>query len=128
MQRGRREGRRRRLSKYMISNTNISFLIKICHLQPKTHFRNFRRSFFQIKTCRRPPRPATRGHWAHLGESFDEVIGLLRLRRFRDARIDPSCLPNTDGPNFTESCRRKGPNIKRKNVETKLKTTGKGLA
>ena len=32
---------------------------------------------------------------------------LLRLRRFRDVRIDPSRLPSTDGIRNTESCRRR---------------------
>ena len=31
---------------------------------------------------------------------------LLRLRRFRDARIDPSRLRSTDGIRNKESCRR----------------------
>merc|ERR1711966_537533 len=38
---------------------------------------------------------------------------LLRLRCIRDARIDPSRLPSTDGPNMTKSCRRKASNIKK---------------
>ena len=50
---------------------------------------------------------------AHPGLGRAQLSVLLRLRRFRDARIDPSRLPRTDGPNFMESCRRKVPNIKK---------------
>ena len=46
---------------------------------------------------------------------------LLRLRRFRDARIDPSRQASTDEPNTTQSCCRKASNIKQQYNET-LKT------
>ena len=48
---------------------------------------------------------------------------LLRLRRFRDARIDPSRLPSTDGPSITNSCPRKN----EKTVDKTLKTAEHGL-
>ena len=47
---------------------------------------------------------------AHPGLGRGQLSVLLRLRRFRDARIDPSRQASTDGPNPTESCRRKASN------------------
>ena len=38
------------------------------------------------------------GMRAHLGDSFDEVIGFITTSALPDARIDPSRLPSTDGP------------------------------
>ena len=63
---------------------------------------------------------------AHPGFGRGQLSVLSRLRRFRDARIDPSRLPSTDGPNFMESCRRKASHIK-KQSKTTLKTAGNGL-
>ena len=50
---------------------------------------------------------------AHPDLGNGQLSVLLRLRRFRDARIDPSRLPSTDGPSMTKSCRRKASNIKK---------------
>ena len=44
---------------------------------------------------------------AHPDLGRGQLSVLLQLRRFRDARIDPSRLPSTDGFRNTESCRRK---------------------
>ena len=48
---------------------------------------------------------------AHPGMGRGQLSVLLRLRRFRDARIDPSRLPSTDGPSMTEGCRTKASHI-----------------
>ena len=42
---------------------------------------------------------------AHPGLGRGQLLVLLLLRRFRDAWIDPSRLPSTDGFRNTESCR-----------------------
>ena len=44
---------------------------------------------------------------AHPGLGRGQLSVSLRLRRFRDARIDPPRLPSTDGPSMAKSCRRK---------------------
>ena len=44
---------------------------------------------------------------AHPGLGGGQLSVLLRLRRFRDARIDPSRQASTDGLNTTKSCRGK---------------------
>ena len=64
---------------------------------------------------------------AHPGLGRGQLSVLLRLRRFRDARIDPSRLPSTDGPNFTESCRRTNSNLK-KELEKDQKRPTIGIA
>ena len=50
---------------------------------------------------------------AHPGLGRGQLSALLRLQSFRDARIDPSRLPSTNGPNFPESCRRRAQHIKK---------------
>ena len=50
---------------------------------------------------------------AHPDLGRGQLSVLLRLRRFRDARIDPSRQASTDGPNMTKSCRRKNSNIQK---------------
>ena len=52
---------------------------------------------------------------AHPGLGRSRLSVLLRLRRFQDARIDPSRLPSTAGTSFEKSCRRTKQIIK--NVE-----------
>ena len=48
---------------------------------------------------------------AHPGLGRGQLSVLLRLRRFRDARINLSRQASTDGPSMTKSCRRKASNI-----------------
>ena len=49
---------------------------------------------------------------AHLGLGRGQLSVLLRLRRFRDARIGPARQASADGPDTTKSCRMKAQNIK----------------
>ena len=44
---------------------------------------------------------------AHPGLGRGQISFLLRLRRFRSARINPSRLPSTAGARIKKSCRRK---------------------
>jgi len=74
-------------------------VIGFSHFEPQTHFQNFRRSLFKIKTRRRPPRPATCGHWAHLEDSFDEVICFITtsaLPGCADRSVSPSEYRRTE--------------------------------
>ena len=57
----------------------------------------------------------------HPGLGRGQLSVLLQLRRFQDAGIDPSRLPSTDGPNITESCRRKKSDIKKESRKIKKK-------
>ena len=50
---------------------------------------------------------------AHPGVGRGQLSVLLRLRLFRDARIDPSRQASTNDPNTTTSCRRKASHIKK---------------
>ena len=56
---------------------------------------------------------------AHPGLGRGQLSVLLRLRRFRDARIDPSRLPSADGIRNKESCRREKIKYQR-NVEQNI--------
>ena len=64
---------------------------------------------------------------AHPGLGRGQLSVLLRLRRFRDARIDPSRLPSTDGFRNMESRRMRNSTIKKTATKT-IKTANKSLA
>ena len=60
---------------------------------------------------------------AHPGLGRGQLSVLLRLRRFRDARIDLSHLPSTDGIRNTESCRRRNLNLRNRRKKHKKRPT-----
>ena len=70
--------------------------------------------------------------WDHHGTIWEmdsmKLSVSLRIRTFRSARIDPSCLPKHRRTNFKTSCRRKKSNIQKESKKYISKTGKTGIA
>ena len=120
-----------------VFSTHYSLTAFPDHFGPKLHKKRYNRSEGFALTGYDIPGCVEDGAWmlwenssvaavavvvAHLVLGRGQLSVLLRLRRFRDARIDPSRQASTDGPSTMKSCRRKAQNIQ-KTCKKILKTT-----